>query len=92
MLFIAVLINTLTLNLGVLTVIVTGQEKTAAAEELCQFALLWLTCLCTARDLSPTVVLLCELLIGVCGAGLGYRKVRVLGGAVQHQRPLLQLA
>lgn len=88
MLFIAVLINTLTLNLGVLTVIVTGQEKTAAAEELCQFA----TCLCTARDLSPTVVLLCELLIGVCGAGLGYRKVRVLGGAVQHQRPLLQLA
>lgn len=59
--------------------------------------LLWLTCMCTALDLSLTVVLLCELLIGgrqhVCGAGLiAAQRVRVHRGAVQHQWPLLQLA
>lgn len=49
------------------------------------------------EDLSPTVVLLCELLVGVrhyfCRARLVASKdVRVHRGAIQHQRPLLQFA
>lgn len=49
------------------------------------------------EDLSPTVVLLCELLVGVrhdfCRARLFASKdVRVHRGAIQHQRPLLQFA
>lgn len=49
------------------------------------------------EDLSPTIVLLCELLVSVCHyfcrARLFTSKdVRVHGGAIQDQRPLLQFA
>lgn len=68
------------------------------AQTRTSWLLLWLTCLCGTLDLSLTVVLLCELLVGgrqhVCGARLitAQRRVRVHRGAIQHQRPLLQLA
>lgn len=47
------------------------------------------------EDSSPTVVVLCKLLVGVrpyfCRARLlASKDVGVHGGAVQHQRPLLQ--
>lgn len=49
------------------------------------------------EDLSPTIVLLCELLVGVCHYFCRTRlftskDVRVHGGAIQDQRPLLQFA
>lgn len=78
-----------------LTVFVT---KSVAKDFMMSWLLLWLTCLSRALDLSLTDVLLCELLIGgwqhVCGSGLiaAQRRVRVHRGAVQHQRPLFQLA